>query len=215
MKLTVRRLGLQDYHTTWRAMQALTNQRDDQSLDEIWLTEHPPVYTQGVSGKAEHLINPGAIPVIQSDRGGQVTYHGPGQLIIYTLINLQRKKIGVRTLVTRIEQSLIDLLQQYGLDAHSRKDAPGVYLGDAKIASLGLRIRKGCSYHGLSLNVDMDLTPFQGINPCGFPALPITQLSDQIGPITVDEATPPLIAELMHQLDYQTLIHQPGFETSV
>ena len=206
MKLTVRRLGLQDYSTIWHQMQAFTNQRDDQSADEIWLTEHPAVYTQGVSGKVEHLIKPGASPVVQSDRGGQVTYHGPGQLIVYTLINLHRKKIGIRTLVTQIEQSLIDLLQQYGLSVHARKEAPGVYLENAKIASLGLRIRKGCSYHGLSLNVDMDLTPFEGINPCGFPALPITQLSDQVGAIAVDEVTPPLIAALMQQLDYQTLV---------
>ncbi|WP_104182386.1 lipoyl(octanoyl) transferase LipB, partial [Arthrobacter sp. B0490] len=168
-------------------MQHFTNTRDADSGDEIWLLQHPPVFTQGQAGKAEHLLFPGEIPVVQVDRGGQVTYHGPGQLVGYLLLDVRRLGIGVRELVNRIEQSLIDLLAGYGIEAAAKADAPGVYVNGAKIASLGLRIRNGRSFHGLALNVDMDLEPFRRINPCGYAGLPMTQLRDLIGPIDISE----------------------------
>lgn len=176
--LQVRYLGRSDYDSTWQQMKDFTDQRDADTVDELWITEHDPVFTQGLNGKPEHLLDTGDIPVIQIDRGGQVTYHGPGQLVIYCLLNIVRLGIGVRALVTHIENSIIALLDDYGLESAARADAPGVYIGDAKIAALGLRIRKGCCYHGLSLNLDMDLTPFSRINPCGFENLPVTQMSD-------------------------------------
>ncbi|MDH5355426.1 MAG: lipoyl(octanoyl) transferase LipB [Gammaproteobacteria bacterium] len=159
-------------------MKDFTHQRNPQTRDEIWITEHPPVFTQGQNGKPEHILDCGDIPVVQIDRGGQVTYHGPGQLVVYCLLNLPRLGLGVRALVTHIEQAIIALLHDYGVKAAARADAPGVYVGEAKIAALGLRIRKGCCYHGLSLNIDMDLSPFQRINPCGFEHLAVTQISD-------------------------------------
>ena len=174
----VRYLGLTDYQPTWQAMKDFTQQRDEQTLDEIWITEHPPVFTQGHNGKPEHLLNPGDIPVIQIDRGGQVTYHGPGQLVVYCLLNIQRLNFGVRALVTHIENTLVEFLADHQILAAARPDAPGVYVDQAKIAALGLRIRKGCCYHGLSLNIDMDLTPFDRINPCGYKGLAVTQMSD-------------------------------------
>lgn len=178
----VRFLGLQPYESTWQAMQAFTAARGENTPDEIWLLEHPPVYTQGQAGKPEHLLNPGQIPVVQIDRGGQVTYHGPGQLVAYVLLDLKRRKLGVRDLVRRLEQSVIDLLAGYGITAYGKVDAPGVYVtqgeGEAKIAALGLRIRNGCCYHGLSFNVRMDLSPFHHINPCGYAGLAVTQLAD-------------------------------------
>ena len=177
-KPLVKFLGRTDYYQIWQAMKDFTHQRDDNTADEIWITEHAPVFTQGHNGKPEHLINPGDIPVIQIDRGGQVTYHGPGQLVVYCLLNLPRLGFGVRALVTHIEQAIISFLDSYGIVAVACADAPGVYVGDAKIAALGLRIRKGCCYHGLSLNIDMDLGPFARINPCGFEGLAVTQLSD-------------------------------------
>ncbi|MBV1914108.1 MAG: lipoyl(octanoyl) transferase LipB [Pseudomonadales bacterium] len=175
--ITIRNLGLQDYAQTLEKMRAFTAARTDQTEDEIWVLQHNPVFTQGQAGKPEHLLNPDNIPVVQSDRGGQVTYHGPGQLIIYLLIDIKRLKLGVRQLVDLIEQSIIGLLTDYGIDSRARKDAPGVYVNDSKIAALGLRIRKGCSYHGLSLNIDMDLKPFGKINPCGMEGLEVTQMS--------------------------------------
>jgi lipoyl(octanoyl) transferase len=177
-KPLVKFLGRTDYYLTWQAMKNFTHQRDDNTPDEIWITEHAPVFTQGHNGKPEHLINPGDIPVIQIDRGGQVTYHGPGQLVVYCLLNIRRLGFGVRALVTHIENAIITFLGNYGIEAAARADAPGVYVGEAKIAALGLRIRKGCCYHGLSLNIDMDLSPFGRINPCGFENLAVTQLSD-------------------------------------
>ncbi len=163
-----------------------TNQRDEHTPDELWLVQHPPVFTQGQSGKAEHLINPGDIPVIQTDRGGQVTYHGPGQIIIYPLVNLKRRRLGVRDLVTAIETAIIQCLAEFAITAYAKKEAPGVYVarepGECKIASLGLRVRKGCSFHGLALNTDMDLAPFLAINPCGYQGLAMTQVSDCIPP---------------------------------
>lgn len=174
----VRYLGRSDYHSTWQEMKDFTDQRDANTPDQLWITEHDAVFTQGLNGKPEHLLDTGDIPVIQIDRGGQVTYHGPGQLVIYCLLNIVRLGFGVRALVTHIENSIIALLADYGLESAARADAPGVYIGDAKIAALGLRVRKGCCYHGLSLNLDMDLTPFSRINPCGFENLRVTQMSD-------------------------------------
>jgi lipoyl(octanoyl) transferase len=176
--IRVRYLGRSDCRQTWQAMQDFTNGRDSHTIDELWLTEHAPVFTQGLNGRAEHLLAPGDIPVLQIDRGGQVTYHGPGQLVLYCLLNITRLGLGVKGLVALIEQSVIDLLRDYGIDANGRSGAPGVYVGEAKIAALGLRIRKGCCYHGLSLNVDMDLEPFSRINPCGYQGLAVTQLRD-------------------------------------
>ncbi len=176
--MRVKHLGRSDYRSTWRAMREFTDSRDARTVDEIWLTEHPAVFTQGLNGRAEHLLDPGEIPVIQIDRGGQVTYHGPGQLVIYCLLDLTRLGIGVKSLVARLEKSVIDLLHDYGIEAQGRAGSPGVYVGEAKIAALGLRIRKGCCYHGLSLNVDMDLEPFSRINPCGYQGLAVTQLRD-------------------------------------
>lgn len=200
--LGVRELGLVDYSTAWQAMQRFTNQRDAQTGDEIWLLEHPPVFTQGQAGKAEHLLFPGDIPVVQVDRGGQVTYHGPGQLVCYLLIDVRRSGMGVRALVSHIEQSLIDLLASYGVAALAKPDAPGVYVGGAKIASLGLRIRNGRSFHGLALNVDMDLEPFRRINPCGYAGLAMTQLRDLIGPVDFLEVAGRLRTQLARHLGY-------------
>lgn len=181
----IRVLGQQDYLTCWQAMKQFTDQRSAETLDEIWLLEHPAVFTQGQSGKAEHVLNPGTIPVIPIDRGGQVTYHGPGQLVAYTLIDIKRKKINIRELVTALEQSVIDFLAEQHISATAKCSAPGVYISGKKICSIGLRIRKGAAYHGLALNVDMDLAPFTRINPCGFPLLQMTQLAELIGPQSV------------------------------
>jgi lipoyl(octanoyl) transferase len=176
--LTIRNLGLQDYETSWQAMQRFTQERNADTPDELWIVEHFPVYTLGLSGKREHLLNTGNIPVINSDRGGQVTYHGPGQLVIYSLLDIKRLNLGVRQLVTVLEQAMIGTLADNGIIAVSKADAPGVYVNDKKIGSIGLRIKKNCSYHGLSLNNDMDLSPFDHINTCGYSDLKVTQLSD-------------------------------------
>lgn len=173
--IIIRQLGQRDYLPTLHAMQDFTAARTEISSDEFWLVEHPPVFTQGRNSKAEHLLDPGDIPIVDIDRGGQVTYHGPGQLMLYTLLDLSRAKQGVRDLVTAIEQSIIKLLAEYAITANARTDAPGVYVDNAKLAALGLRITRGRSYHGLSLNVDMDLSPFQRINPCGYPGMAVTQ----------------------------------------
>ena len=178
-RVVIRHLGCVAYEPTWHAMQHFTQTRDADTADEIWLLEHPRVFTQGQAGKAEHVLAAGDIPVVQVDRGGQVTYHGPGQLVAYVLVDVRRAGQGVRDLVTSIENSLIDLLAQYDIAAQAKPDAPGVYVGDKKIASLGLRIRRGCSFHGLALNVDMDLQPFQRINPCGYAGLHMTQLREE------------------------------------
>ncbi|MFT5482580.1 MAG: lipoyl(octanoyl) transferase [Halieaceae bacterium] len=173
----VRRLGVVPYGDTLELMRAFTDARLADSNDELWLLEHEAVFSQGQAGKAEHLLDPGDIPVFQSDRGGQVTYHGPGQVVLYLLLDLRRLKVGVRDLVDLIEAGIIEQLQLIGIAGTSRRDAPGVYVGDAKIAQLGLRVRRGCSYHGLSLNVDMDLSPFERINPCGFSGLEVTSIA--------------------------------------
>jgi len=174
----IRRLGVSDYVPTWEAMKAFTAARDAATRDEIWLLQHPPVFTLGQGGKPEHLLDPGPIPVIRIDRGGQVTYHGPGQAVIYLLLDLRRLGFGVKELVRRMEQAVIDLIAEYGVAAERRAGAPGVYVNGAKIAALGLRVRGGCCYHGLAFNVDMDLGPFRRINPCGYPGLAVTQARD-------------------------------------
>lgn len=200
--LGFRELGRMDYELVWHAMQRFTNERGTSAPDEIWLVEHPPVFTQGQAGKAEHLLLPGDIPVVQVDRGGQVTYHGPGQLVAYLLLDVRKLGFGVRDLVSRMETCLIELLASYGVTAAAKPDAPGVYVDGAKIASLGLRIRHGCSFHGLALNVDMDLAPFRRINPCGYAGLAMTQLSDHASPIKFAEVSARLRAQLVKHLDY-------------
>ncbi|MGF1897557.1 lipoyl(octanoyl) transferase LipB [Vibrio alginolyticus] len=202
-QLVVKRLGRQDYEPVWKAMHEFTDQRTEETRDEVWLVEHNPVFTQGQAGKAEHLINTGDIPVVQSDRGGQVTYHGPGQLVAYFLLNLRRKKLGVRDLVTTIENLVINTLKAYNIDSAARPDAPGVYVDGKKICSLGLRIRKGCSFHGLALNVNMDLTPFLRINPCGYEGMEMVQVSQFGGPDNVEAVEKQLIEELVTLLDYE------------
>ncbi len=201
--LRVRELGRLPYLPAWQAMQRFTNERGPDTPDEIWLLEHEPVFTQGQAGKAEHLLMPGDIPVVQADRGGQVTYHGPGQLIAYLLLDVRRANLGVRELVSCMEASLVALLEGYGVEAHAKPDAPGVYVGAAKIASLGLRIRHGRSFHGLALNVDMDLEPFGRINPCGYAGMAMTQLKDLAqGPIELAEVRAALVRQLVGQLGY-------------
>ncbi|MGR4990850.1 lipoyl(octanoyl) transferase LipB [Vibrio sp. WZ-1] len=202
-QLVVKRLGRQDYEPVWKAMHEFTDQRTEDTPDEVWLVEHNPVFTQGQAGKAEHLINTGDIPVVQSDRGGQVTYHGPGQLVAYFLINLRRKKLGVRDLVTHIENLVINTLKAYNIDSAARPDAPGVYVDGKKICSLGLRIRKGCSFHGLALNVNMDLGPFLRINPCGYEGMEMVQVSQIGGPEDIKAVEKQLIQELVTLLDYE------------
>lgn len=202
--LRLRRLGHQAYLPVFDAMRAFTEARAADTPDELWQVEHPPVFTQGLAGKAEHLLAPGAIPVIAVDRGGQVTYHGPGQVVIYCLLDVRRLGLSVRGLVTALEQAVIELLAGHGITAQARPDAPGVYVDGAKIASLGLRIRQGRSYHGLSLNVDMDLEPFTRINPCGYPGLRVTQLRELGAPLTPAAAADQLLLTLGRQLGYLT-----------
>lgn len=199
--ILVRHLGLQPYEPISRAMHEFTDSRDDATPDEIWLVEHLPVFTQGQAGKAEHLLMTGDIPVIQSDRGGQVTYHGPGQQVMYVLLNLKRRKLGVRELVTLLEQTVVNTLAEYGIDAHPRADAPGVYVGEMKICSLGLRIRKGCSFHGLALNINMDLTPFRRINPCGYAGMEMTQVCQWVDSATPDNIRPVLLRNVLALLN--------------
>ena len=199
--LHVRRLGLMHYEPVWRAMQTFTDQRGADTPDELWLVEHPPVFTQGQAGRAEHLLAPGDIPVIQVDRGGQVTYHGPGQIVAYPLIDISRLQMGVRALVKGIEQAVIDVLKSYAVDAQLIPGAPGVYIDGVKIASLGLRIRRGKSFHGLAFNVNMDLEPFQRINPCGFAGLQVTNLS-AFAEVSMTEVEDRLIAGLSRVLGY-------------
>jgi lipoyl(octanoyl) transferase len=196
----VRNLGLRDYVPTWRAMRRFTDGREPGSPSEFWLLEHPPVYTQGQAGRPEHLLDPGEIPVVQTDRGGQVTYHGPGQLVVYALLDLKHAGMGIRGLVSLLERAVIDLLAAFEVEAAARSDAPGVYVHGSKIASLGLRVRRGFTYHGLALNVAMDLEPFGRINPCGFPGLGVTQLRDLGIPLGVADAGVALLPHLCHGL---------------
>ena len=203
--LKIRQLGLQDYQLTWEAMKTFCIERDADTCDEVWFVQHPAVFTQGVSGKAEHILASSDIPIVQTDRGGQVTYHGPGQLVMYVLFDLRRLGIGVRVLVDLLENITIAGLKTYGLTANARKDAPGVYISAKKIASLGLRVKKSCSYHGLSINIDMDLNPFKLINPCGYEGLEITQLSDYGINCQLEDFAAVLLHELQIQLNYAPL----------
>ncbi len=202
----IRHLGLQPYAEIWRQMQSFTAQRNEHTPDEIWLVEHHAVFTQGQAGKPEHVLNPGDIPIIQTDRGGQVTYHGPGQLVAYVLIDIQRKKMGVRPLVTALEQSVVAFLASLNVKAKTRCDAPGVYINNQKICSVGLRIKRGASYHGLALNVAMDLEPFSRINPCGFENLTMTQLKDHSSIQTIDETKKYLLPFIIEKLGYTETI---------
>ena len=198
--LIVRRLGLRDYESTWRAMQSFTDRRDGDTADELWLLEHPPVYALGKAGRPEHVIDPGGIPVIATDRGGQVTYHGPGQLVAYILFDLPRAGIGVKRLVRLLEQAVVDLLIGYGIRSSARSYAPGVYVEGAKIAAVGLRIRRGCSLHGLALNVDLDLAPFSRIDPCGYPGLAVTAIAQLDAPAAIGPVGAGLTERIAHLL---------------
>ncbi len=198
--MIVNDLGLVDYLPTSEAMQLFTSERDDNTEDELWLLEHPPVFTQGTNGKAEHILNAGTIPVINADRGGQVTYHGPGQLVAYTLFDLKRLHIGVREMVSRLENSVISLLADLNVSAQSRADAPGVYVDDRKIAALGLRVKRGACYHGLSLNIDMDLTPFSYITPCGYPGMEVSDLKSLGHEMTIEQAKQQFISAFNMQM---------------
>lgn len=202
-RLTIRQLDRMQYEPVWQAMQSYTDQRHADSEDEIWVVEHPPVFTQGQAGKAEHILAPGDIPVVQVDRGGQVTYHGPGQLVVYFLIDIRRRKMGVRQLVTAIEETVVTALADYGITAAPRADAPGVYIGEQKVCSLGLRIRRGCSFHGLALNVNMDMQPFARINPCGYAGMQMTQTSAHAGPQSIEEAAKAVTQAFTKHLSYE------------
>lgn len=201
--LNIRQLGRQPYQPVWDAMERFTAERGEHGVDELWLLEHDPVYTLGQAGKPEHVLMPGDIPVIRCNRGGQVTYHGPGQLVAYPLIDIRRLGLGVRELVNRIEQAIIDTLGHWRISAERRPGAPGVYVGEAKIAALGLRVRHGCSFHGLACNVNMDLAPFYGINPCGYTGLQVTQMLELAGETALSEVAAELVSQLSRQLGLQ------------
>lgn len=208
--LIIRQLDTMDYSKVWHAMQNFTDERDEKTEDELWLVQHPPVFTQGQAGKEEHLLMPGDIEVVKVDRGGQVTYHGPGQQVIYFMINLRRRKMGVRQLVTLIENAIVYSLNDFGIKAYPKPDAPGVYVDDKKIASLGLRVRKGCSFHGLALNVNMDLSPFLRINPCGYAGLEMIQTCDINGPQNITDACNALVKHLVTLLSTDEVKYQTG-----
>ena len=195
----VRELGRQPYEPVWRAMQRFTDVRDESTTDELWVVEHDPVFTLGQAGKPEHVLAAGDIPVIHVDRGGQVTYHGPGQIVVYPLLDLKRRKVGVREYVHRIEQALIDTLGEWNIQAERRDGAPGVYVADAKVAALGIRVRRGCTFHGLAFNIGMDLEPFHRINPCGYQGLQVTSMGDLGGPSGMEAVKPVLLAQLARQ----------------
>ena len=198
----IRRLGCVEYEPTWRAMQRFTDERNASTPDEIWFLEHPPVFTLGMNASADHVLAPGDIPVVQIDRGGQVTYHGPGQLVVYPLIDLRRAKLGVRDIVTALEKCVIQLVAEFGVNAEARKEAPGIYVAGKKLGSVGIRIRRHSSYHGLAVNVNLDLEPFQRINPCGYQGLEMTQLGELGGPGTVDKAADALEPHLLRALGF-------------
>ncbi len=208
--IVVRQLGRQAYEPIWQAMKTFTDTRNDDTTDELWLVEHDPVFTQGQAGKAEHVLNPGNIPVVQVDRGGQVTYHGPGQQVVYFMLDLRRKNLGVRELVTALENAIVDTCAEYGIVAAPRADAPGVYVHGAKICSIGLRVRKGCSFHGIAFNIAMDLEPFLRINPCGYEGLQMVMLSQLGGPADLDAVEPVLIQKLMQRLGYNAATRAAG-----
>ncbi|GAA0709717.1 lipoyl(octanoyl) transferase [Dyella sp. SG562] len=200
--LKIRRLGRQPYEATWKAMSAFTDQRGPDTPDELWVLEHDPVFTLGQAGKMEHVLAPGEIPVVPVDRGGQVTYHGPGQIVAYPLIDLRRAGVGVREMVCKIEQAIIDTLERWNIGAARLDGAPGVYVAGAKVAALGLRVRRGCSFHGLAFNVNMDLEPFHRINPCGYKGLQVTQVLDLGGPSRLAEVEDALVEEFCRQFDF-------------
>ena len=200
MQTVLRRLGHIDYETVWRDMQAFTQDRDKETADEIWIVEHPSVYTLGLNGKRKHLLNIDNIPVVDTDRGGQVTYHGPGQLVVYLLLDIERLKIGVRAIVTMLEQAMVDSLSQYGIQAIAKPEAPGVYVDSKKIGSVGLRVKRGCCYHGLSLNNNMDLRPFDHINTCGYSDLEVTQLADLNVNIQTYELAVPVVHHILQAI---------------
>lgn len=202
MNPIIKHLGQVEYVPTWRAMEQFTLERGPETPDEIWFLEHPPVFTLGLAGKMEHVLAPGEIPVVHIDRGGQVTYHGPGQLVVYPLIDLRRRKLGVRELVEALENSVIDTLAGYGIQARGRRDAPGVYVDARKVCSIGIRVRRGCSYHGIAFNVAMDLEPFQRINPCGYAGLEMTQVSALGGPDSLRRVAEDLTPALLEHLRY-------------
>ena len=210
--LIIRQLASMDYTTVWQAMQKFTDDRNDDTQDELWLVEHPAVFTQGQAGKDEHLLMPGDIEVVKVDRGGQVTYHGPGQQVIYFMINLRRRKMGVRDLVTLLENGLIASLADFDITAKAKPDAPGVYVNDKKIASLGLRVRKGCSFHGLALNVNMDLSPFLRINPCGYQGLEMVQTADISQLKNTDQAGETLVKHLAKLLNTNNISYKTGWD---
>ena len=210
--MIVRQLGRQRYMPIWQKMQDFTDTRDENTPDEIWLVEHESVFTQGQAGKDEHLLAPGDIEVIKVDRGGQVTYHGPGQQMMYVLFNLRRLKIGVRELVTWLEECIIESLAEYGIEAYAKADAPGVYVNDSKIASLGLRVRRGCSFHGLALNVNMDLSPFLRINPCGYAGMNMVQTKELDGPQNLESVGEGLVKHMIKKLNATQVKHTEGFE---
>lgn len=198
----IRDLGVIDYQTALSHMQSFTDERNEHTIDEIWLLEHPPVFTQGLAGKPEHILNPHHIPIVQTDRGGQVTYHGPGQLVIYPLIDVKRKSLYARRLVTLLENSVISTLSHFGIESHARCDAPGVYVKEAKICSIGLRVRKGASYHGIALNVAMDLTPFSYINPCGYQGLVMTQIKSFVPSVSIEDVKRQILPALLANFGY-------------
>ncbi|HAM18100.1 MAG TPA: octanoyltransferase, partial [Alteromonas macleodii] len=208
----VRQLGRQPYEPIFEAMKRFTDERDQNTQDEIWLVEHDAVFTQGQAGKAEHILMPGDIPVIQVDRGGQVTYHGPGQQVIYLMLNIKRRKLGVRHLVTAMEEAVVGLLEKYGVTAYPKPDAPGVYVDEKKVCSLGLRIRNGCSFHGLALNVNMDLSPFQRINPCGYAGMEMIDTARLNGPTTLETAGNELTHLLLEALSIAQPTYKEGFD---
>ncbi|MFZ8142817.1 lipoyl(octanoyl) transferase LipB [Alteromonas macleodii] len=208
----VRQLGRQPYEPIFEAMKRFTDERDQNTQDEIWLVEHDAVFTQGQAGKAEHILMPGDIPIVQVDRGGQVTYHGPGQQVIYLMLNIKRRKLGVRHLVTAMEEAVVGLLEKYGVTAYPKPDAPGVYVDEKKVCSLGLRIRNGCSFHGLALNVNMDLSPFQRINPCGYAGMEMIDTARLNGPTTLETAGNELTHLLLEALSIAQPTYKEGFD---
>ena len=210
--LIVRQLGRQPYLPIWHAMQKFTDNRNDTVADEIWLTQHEPVFTQGQAGKEEHLLAPGDIPVVKVDRGGQVTYHGPGQQMLYVLLNIKRRKLGVRQLVTALESCVVNTLKDYAIQAYPKSDAPGVYVDGKKVCSVGLRIRKGCSFHGLALNVNMDLSPFDRINPCGYAGLEMVNCAEIGGPDNITQAGDKLIEHFCELLTIRNIEFREGFD---
>ncbi|HEY4144879.1 lipoyl(octanoyl) transferase LipB [Pinirhizobacter sp.] len=209
LPLNIRRLGRVPYEASWKAMSAFTDNRTEDTPDELWLLEHDPVFTLGQAGKMEHVLAPGDIPVVPVDRGGQVTYHGPGQIVAYPMIDLRRSGVGVRELVNRIEQALIDTMGHWNIVAERVEGAPGVYVAGAKVAALGLRVRRGCSFHGLAFNVNMDLSPYHRINPCGYKGLEVTQVLDLGGPSSLAEVENTLVEEFCQQFDFHPVQADP------